>query len=64
MSAAASGAWAETTLRWKLVAGQKRNYVLTQTMVMKMEAMGKLIESNLTQTAEMTWPMPPLPSGA
>jgi hypothetical protein len=52
---AAGAARADTTLRWKFTAGQKRSYVLTQKTVTKMEVMGKPIELNDTQTADFTW---------
>jgi hypothetical protein len=55
LSAVASPASADTTLRWKFATGQKRNYVMTQKMAMKMEVMGKQIETSVTQTVDMTW---------
>lgn len=51
----ASAAGADTTLRWKFATGQKRNYVMTQKIVMKQEIMGKQSETSLTQTMDMTW---------
>lgn len=55
LTAVASAASADTTLRWKFATGQKRNYVMTQKMAMKMELMGKQIETTVTQTVDMTW---------
>jgi len=51
----AETAVADTTLRWKFAAGQKRSYVLVQKTAMKMEVMGKPIETSFSQTADITW---------
>jgi hypothetical protein len=55
LSAIGSTAGADTVLRWKFTAGQKREYVMVQKMAMKQEVMGRQIETTLTQTMEMTW---------
>jgi hypothetical protein len=55
LATAAGSARADTTLRWKFASGQKRSYVLTQKTAMKMELMGKPVETSFTQTADITW---------
>ncbi len=55
LSAFAATATADTTLRWKFAVGQKRTYVLTQKTAMKMEVMGKPVETSFRQTADITW---------
>jgi hypothetical protein len=54
-SAVATAAAADTTLRWKFTKGQKLGYVLVQKTSMTMEVMGRKVENNFTQTADMTW---------
>jgi Family of unknown function (DUF6263) len=51
----ASPSRADTTLRWKFSAGQKRSYVLIQKTATKMEVMGKPVETSSTQTVDITW---------
>ena len=55
VSAVATAAGADTTLRWKFTKGQKLGYVLVTKTSMTVEVMGRKVENNFTQTADMTW---------
>ena len=55
LSTVASTAGADTTLRWKFTTGQKQGYAMTQKTAMKMELMGKPVETNYTQVTDITW---------
>jgi hypothetical protein len=52
---AASSASAQTTLRYKFKEGETLNYVMDQKMKITMNVMGKNIDSNMTQGADMAW---------
>ena len=54
-SSAATARAADTTLRWKFAAGQKRAFVLSQKVAMAAEVQGRKIETSFTQTTEMSW---------
>jgi hypothetical protein len=46
---------AQTTLRYKFKEGETLKYAMDQKMKMTMNIMGKAIEMNMDQTADMTW---------
>jgi hypothetical protein len=52
---AAGPAAAQTTLRYKFKEGETLNYAMDQKMKMTTNIMGKAIEMNMDQTAQMTW---------
>jgi hypothetical protein len=55
LSTAAATAGADTTLRWKFAPGQKHGFAVTQKTAMKMEVMGKPVETSFTQVMDVTW---------
>ncbi len=55
LCAAARANAADTTLRWKFVAGQKFVYGMTQKTAITSHAMDKKVEMTITQTMDMTW---------
>jgi hypothetical protein len=52
---AASPAAAQTTLRYQFKEGETLNYAMDQKMKMTTSVMGKNIDMNMDQTANMTW---------
>ncbi len=54
-SAVAPANAADTTLRWKFAAGQKRAYVMTQKSTITNNAAGNNVEISITQTMDMSW---------
>jgi hypothetical protein len=55
VAAAAEPASAQTTLRYKFKKGEQLNYVLEQKITMAMNFMGKDINTEMSQTMDMTW---------
>ncbi len=55
LTTAASTAGADATLRWKFAPGQKHVYAMTQKTAMKMELMGKPVETSYSQVTDITW---------
>lgn len=51
----AAPALGQTKLRWKFEKGQKLHYVMSQEMETSVKVAGRKIDSNLTQTIDMTW---------
>ncbi len=55
LGAAARANAADTTLRWKFVAGQKFVYGMIQKTAITSHAMDKKVEMTITQTMDMSW---------
>jgi hypothetical protein len=55
LSAVASDRAAETTLRWKFAAGQKRGLVLIERQAMKADLPGQKLERTFTRTSDLSW---------
>ncbi len=55
VSAIASARAADTTLRWKFAAGQKRSLILTERQKMKADLPGQKLERTFTRTSDLSW---------
>jgi hypothetical protein len=55
LTAVATADSSDTTLRWKLKAGQKLGFAVTQATVMKMDFNGNETVTTLKRTADVTW---------